>query len=267
MTRRLDILWPVHRDHMHLRASLLSVAYLLSDTIKLIVVVNGTSCHHLKNIVLDCLHDVPSNFFSILSTEIPGLANALNLGISYSSAQYIARFDSDDICLPIFVSHHLSFLSEYPDILLFSGTSVSTLNVEGLSFPSLQSKFCTKFLRNQDFLFRNPICHPATVFNREAVIALGGYHEVKYAEDYDLWIRFLLRHPNAIASTGVPVIFYRSKSVSGARGSPYAYLGMAYIQLKMLCDSRQIIWMSAFLISLFKLAYSFLNELFSSRIP
>lgn len=267
MTQHLDILLPVHFDHIYLRASLLSVADLLSDTVKLVVVVNGTSCLHLKNVVLDCLHDVPSNYFSILTTEIPGLANALNMGISYSSAQYIARFDSDDICLTNFVSHHLSFLSKYPDILLFTGASVATLNLEGLSCASSPAKLCTKFLRNRNFLFRNPICHPATVFNRDAVIALGGYHEVKYAEDYDLWIRFLLRHPNAIASTGVPVIFYRSKCVSGARGSPYAYIGMAYIQLKMLYDSRQIIWMSAFLISLFKFSYSFLNELFSSRFP
>jgi hypothetical protein len=41
----------------------------------------------------------------------------------------------------------------------------------------------------QQIFVESPLCHPSVTFRKSAVLAIGGYQDHGWAEDYDLWLR------------------------------------------------------------------------------
>jgi hypothetical protein len=56
----------------------------------------------------------------------------------------------------------------------------------------------------RDLFVESPFVHPSVMFRREPVRALGGYRDLGWAEDYDLWLRLaaaglrFARHPQTL---------------------------------------------------------------------
>lgn len=131
-----------------------------------------------------------------------GLADNLNVGLKMASGKYIARADSDDICLPDRFETQVNFLEAHPDIDLCSC---------GLEkFGKEQDVW----VRENDFdqvkitmMFYSPVLHATSVWRRESF----ENHDLKYdqnafpAEDYELWSRavFCCRLVN------IPQVLYR----------------------------------------------------------
>ncbi|UPQ81325.1 glycosyltransferase [Pseudomonas knackmussii] len=114
-----------------------------------------------------------------------GLASALNEGLQCCDYDLIARMDSDDIAESIRFSKQIQFMLANPEISVCSG------QVEEWS-QDFSYKISTRNLplRHDDILkfakSRSPISHPAVMFRKSAVMAVGGYPNI-YPEDYPLW--------------------------------------------------------------------------------
>lgn len=123
----------------------------------------------------------------IYRTKIGQLAFNLNYGINLISADYVIRFDSDDICLPDRLSNTANALKKfkYPDVL--SG-SAQWIDVNGCVLKeqavSMESDEIKKRL-----WWSNPVCHPATAISLNTLVSHGGYSWGFGSEDYDLWLR------------------------------------------------------------------------------
>lgn len=114
-----------------------------------------------------------------------GLANALNVGLTFCQYELIARIDSDDVSLSSRFEQQIKFMSLNPFIDVSSGyveecTSDLSIVLSTRKLPLSHSQIC-KFAR-----FRNPISHPAAVFKKSAVLSVGGYPSI-YPEDFPLW--------------------------------------------------------------------------------
>ena len=123
--------------------------------------------------------------------ENVGLGQALNYGLTKCTYEYIARADSDDICLPERFEKQMGFFEAHPDIAVL-GSDIDEFNID----PSTPERRKTMPATHEKIVamgkFRNPINHMTVAFKKEAVLQAGSYQHLPYAEDYYLWVRMFV---------------------------------------------------------------------------
>ena len=120
-----------------------------------------------------------------------GLGRALRAGVEHCRFEWIARMDSDDICLPGRFEQQSAFLEIHPEIDVL-GSSISEFDCDPRSQVSLRRLPEEDSAIRSFSKFRNPVNHMTVMFRKQAVLEAGNYQEVTGFEDYDLWVRMLM---------------------------------------------------------------------------
>ncbi len=126
-----------------------------------------------------------------------GLVQALRAGCDASRAPFLARMDADDVSRPTRFGTQLAFLAKHPDVAV-CGCGVQIPNADA-SNAGMQTyvEWCNHLHAPEDHLrerfIESPMVHPSVVMRREAFEDVGGYADPEWAEDYDLWLRFMDR--------------------------------------------------------------------------
>jgi len=125
-----------------------------------------------------------------------GIVEALNTGLRTCRAEFVARMDTDDRSMPERLQRQLDFMMTNPDIVLVS------CQVAGFSGGIIREGYClylswinsllTDTEIRREIFVESPFVHPSVMFRRAAVLAAGGYQELGWPEDYDLWLRLYL---------------------------------------------------------------------------
>lgn len=141
-----------------------------------------------------------------------GLAGSLNLGISMARASLIARFDSDDICLPYRFERQVAFLDAHPEVgVLGGGLEIFSPEVGTIAirhYPTDPAIIARRFQ------ITTPIAHPTVMMRKSILERFGGYDpSFRFAEDLDLWLR-LLNHDVRFANVSEVVVRYRQQSTA-----------------------------------------------------
>ena len=110
----------------------------------------------------------------------------MKIGSKNCSGKYIARFDTDDINLPNRLSIQIPILESDEQIALVS-SAVFEKSIENKIFYKIPYK---NNLKNIMHKF-NPINHPTVIINKDILFKVGNYENVKYFEDYFLWLKIL----------------------------------------------------------------------------
>jgi glycosyltransferase involved in cell wall biosynthesis len=120
--------------------------------------------------------------------ERQGLVGTLNALIQCSDCKYLARQDSDDICLPNRFEDQMRALNAAKKAA-FCGTQVTRCDKHMQPFR-LQRRYPKRFLGQLLYacLLNNPIAHPSLMIRRE-IINNQRYRDLPGAEDWDLYIR------------------------------------------------------------------------------
>lgn len=169
--------------------SILRTQSVLTDD--LVLVCDGPITTDLENVIQEYLDDYSDIFHVYRLEENQGLGNALNYGLKYCKNELVARMDTDDISLPNRFETQLQKFEENPTLTLLSSTieefEKDPLIITGMRrIPSGYNDIIS-FSKK-----RNPFNHPAVMFKKSAVLAVGGYTERFHLfEDYELWIRLL----------------------------------------------------------------------------
>lgn len=119
-----------------------------------------------------------------------GLVAALNRAVA-GDAPFVARLDGDDLCRPDRLEAQVDLLQGRPDV------QVVDSRVEHFADDGELPEGMQRYRRWQDgiesdadfereILVENPVCHPAAMVRREALLA---YRDGDFPEDYDLWLR------------------------------------------------------------------------------
>ncbi|MFH1464575.1 MAG: glycosyltransferase [Pseudomonadota bacterium] len=123
-----------------------------------------------------------------------GLVPALNRGLQACRGRYVARMDADDLAHPERLARQVELLEATPAV------SVASCLVE--SFPRHQvgegfriyEAWLNSLVSHTDIcreiFIESPIPHPTAVMRRLELLQLGGYRDVGWPEDYDLWLRY-----------------------------------------------------------------------------
>jgi glycosyltransferase involved in cell wall biosynthesis len=120
-----------------------------------------------------------------------GLTYSLNLMLSQSKGDYIARMDADDIAFPYRLEVQCDFMERHPETGVCGSFVESfvqgTKKRQTVRFPETDSE-----VRAFAF-FQSPFCHPATMFRKKIIDKYRLQYSPLYikSEDYALWVELL----------------------------------------------------------------------------
>ncbi len=135
-----------------------------------------------------------------------GLAATLNEGLSLARAPFVARMDQDDESLPQRLRVQADFFDGHPDVVV-AGSYVYHMGARP-RFDHLIDLPTDAADVRQTLKAYNCLYHPAVMFRRSAVEAVGGYRaDFVNAEDYELWLRLSRSH--AVCNIAEPLLRYR----------------------------------------------------------
>ena len=169
-------------------ASLESIRNQTFPNFECIVVDESTRTEFAEACRALCAED--PRFIYVHPTERLGLPKSLNLAISRARGQLIARFDSDDICMPNRLALQVAYMTAHPDIdVVGGGLEIISESGKLLAFRDYPVDHVTIERR---FQTTTPIAHPTVMVRKHIFDQHGGYDpSFRFAEDLDLWLRLL----------------------------------------------------------------------------
>ncbi|HSI04080.1 MAG: glycosyltransferase [Myxococcota bacterium] len=123
----------------------------------------------------------------LIRCEALGLTPALNRALQEARAPWLARMDADDIAYPERLQRQMCLTTE-ADII---GCGVRIVGAgEGYArYASWLNGLVTHEAMMRERFVESPLAHPSVLMRRATVRELGGYRDMGWAEDYDLWLR------------------------------------------------------------------------------
>jgi glycosyltransferase involved in cell wall biosynthesis len=149
---------------------------------------------------VDSLTDSRLKLFDIKGDT---LGDALNDLSKYAQNQYIARMDSDDICLPWRFKIQRRLLLKYD--FVFSTAFIQFLDRGKVTIPQYPTRLSTSRI-GKLCATGNPLVHPSMACKIEPFKKLQ--YRATSGEDLDLWLRGLLGGFSFVRGA-VPTIVYR----------------------------------------------------------
>jgi glycosyltransferase involved in cell wall biosynthesis len=176
-----------------------------------------------------------------------GVARALGCGLAACRGELVARMDADDIS----VAGRLAAERALLDADASLGAVATQIELFGAPGPGIQryvdwqNAIVSPEEHDRSIFVESPICHPSTMIRRNALDAVGGFRDGPFAEDYDLWLRFIA-HGFRIAK--VPRVLFRWRihdknvTVRDERLSPDAMRRLRALHLAPRLDRPFGVW-------------------------
>lgn len=122
-----------------------------------------------------------------------GVVGASETAGRAAKADWLARMDSDDVSHPERLERQWKLAESRPELdVIGCGVEILTPLGDGMArhVDWVNSLRDSREIANARFI-ENPLVHPSALMRKAAVQAAGGYREVPWAEDHDLWLRLL----------------------------------------------------------------------------
>ncbi len=182
----IDVVIPVHNAGRTISSALDSIQTQTILDIRIIVVDDG-STDDTAAIVADMATMDPR--VELHRKENGGIVDALNFGLARGQAEFVARFDADDLSHPERFARQLGFLRANPDYVAVGGR-VRHIDEDGHPTSSIVD-FEPPELADLSWApsLEPYVIHPFLMARRADLDAVGGYRHVFHAEDTDLFWR------------------------------------------------------------------------------
>lgn len=170
-----------------------SIDSILTQTIiakEFVIVKDGPLTDELN----ECLKKYSENnkFIKIVDLKKNvGLGNALNKGLENCNYELIMRMDSDDYSIPERAESLLLEFNLDPKLDVLGSAVYEFIDTID-ELKTYKSVVCSDQEIKQRLKFRNSMNHPTVMFKKKSVIEVEGYKEIKYNEDYFLWLRMAI---------------------------------------------------------------------------
>jgi len=183
----VSVVMPVRNGGGYLAAAVESILGQTHRQLELILVDDHSDDDAISKL------DIVDPRLSVVISQGSGVAAAFNTGFAHSTGDYIARMDGDDISLPERLTCQLEFLATNPAIGI-AGCCVEIFSKTGIQDGFKRYENWLNSLRtatdiHKQIFIESPMPNPGTLFRRAALESLGGYRELPWPEDYDLFMR------------------------------------------------------------------------------
>ena len=197
---------------------------------EIVVVIDGKISKELKNYLNKFKKTFQSKTKLIVKNKNVGIGLSIKEGLKYCKNEIIIRFDSDDISLPFRLKETFDFMIKNPE--------VDIINTPIIEFiPSKDSKLVISYLRKipdnhlikKIINYRNPINQPSVAFKKSSILKIGSYTDMRFAEDYFLWIKAVMNNLN-FNNLSSPMVLMKRESFSKRRsGLKYAIYDLKFV--------------------------------------
>ncbi|WP_420187039.1 glycosyltransferase [Bacteroides pyogenes] len=191
MTKDFSVLISIYRKEnlLWFREALDSVFAQTIQPAEIVLVEDGPLTPELYAIIDDYSRKHP--IFNIVKNETNlGLGLALRNGVLAAKYDILARMDTDDIIPTHRFATQLAKIEEGYDVV----SCWSTLflnekdNIIAVKTRPEHHDDIVKLAHK-----RSPVCHAAVFMRKSAVLEAGNYMHRQYYEDYNLWVRMILK--------------------------------------------------------------------------
>ena len=174
-------------DKPLLKKSIESLSNQSYTNIEIIIIDDGMNAEDI--FFLKSLIEGKENFFVYKNIKNIGLTKSLNIAISKSNGELIARNDADDISDKNRIEKQVNYFKKNKEVgVLGTWYSVISDNDNEREYEYRYSNDHNILL---EMLFeRNPFCHSSVMIKKDILKKLGGYNpKYKVSQDLDLWFR------------------------------------------------------------------------------
>lgn len=187
-----SVLMSVHRD-ANIRWFQQAVDSMLAQSVPtddFVIVCDGTLTVELDNYLATLEEAHPGLFQLVHLEENLGIGAAANVGLQYCKNDLVAKMDADDIAVTHRCQKQLERFAADTELTILGGYIAE--------FDASPHKpFAIRRVPGDDaairqFSRRRQAFNNMTVmYRRSAVLAVGGYRDLRRSEDYDLYLRLL----------------------------------------------------------------------------
>jgi glycosyltransferase involved in cell wall biosynthesis len=156
-------------------------------------------------------------------TSHHGLIAALNTGIEEARGDWMLRMDADDIAHPRRLESYREYIAAHPEVDMV-GSLIRYFPRRGLKDGLIAYEQWVNSVRTHADIMRDmfvecPIPHPTLAARKADIIAVGGYCDNGFPEDYDLVLRFWER-TKVFAKIPKRLLFWRDRPDRLSRTDP-----------------------------------------------
>lgn len=130
----------------------------------------------------------------VLRRPHEGVVAASQAGLLDCRGAFIARMDADDLCLPDRLARQRAVLLENPRVGVVSCKVARLADGDDRAGFEAYVQWLNRLMTPEDIsnniYVESPVANPSVMVRRADLLALGGYQERGWPEDYDLWLRY-----------------------------------------------------------------------------
>lgn len=183
----VSVVIPCYNAEKYIEESVYSIINQTYNNLEIICVDDCSTDNTLKILKQLALKD--RRVIVLQNPENLKISKTLNRGIEYSTGEYIARMDADDIALPVRIEKQIEFLEANPEVGL-CGTCCEKIDATGKHVGYMRYPLKHEELKSA-LLFTSVFIHPTVVFRKKIFNELGGYRDLMPVEDFEYWIRII----------------------------------------------------------------------------
>lgn len=206
MTPKVSVILPSYNHEPYVESAVRSVMKQTGVDFELIVIDDGSKDRSPE--ILKRLSEELG--FMFIHRPNKGVVATLNEALSLARGLYVCSFSSDDIMPPDRLKNQSDFLDAHPEAVacfgqvmpLFDDGKLGEMDVRYLrSVPQVTFK--------ESFLGQKALHGCAEMFVREKILAIGGYDNRYYFEDYPLYLKILDHYGPQPVSKDFVCCYYR----------------------------------------------------------
>jgi alpha-1,3-rhamnosyltransferase len=206
MTPKVSVILPSYNHEPYVESAVRSVMEQTGVDFELIVIDDGSKDRSPE--ILKRLSEELG--FMFIHRPNKGVVATLNEALSLARGLYVCSFSSDDIMPPERLKNQSDFLDAHPEAVacfgqvmpLFDDGKLGEMDVRYLrSVPQVTFK--------ESFLGQKALHGCAEMFVREKILAIGGYDNRYYFEDYPLYLKILDHYGPQPVSKDFVCCYYR----------------------------------------------------------
>jgi hypothetical protein len=194
----VSVLMPLRDGLEHLAACLHSIRAQSLRDFELLIIDDGSSDAGPELVRQHCGEDPR---IRLLGQPALGIVAALNYGLCQARANLIARMDADDIMHPQRLELQHAQMLARPELTLLAcrvdAFADGELGKGMREYMRWQNACLSEQQLREQIYVESVFTHPSVMFRRDRILALGGYRDGEFPEDYELWLR--------IAAAGDPM--------------------------------------------------------------
>lgn len=189
----LDVLTCVYNAESYIENAIKTIVLQSYSNVHLVIVTDPCTDKTIE-IIKKMMERFP-NITLIENRHHAGAIACFNIGLEHCKSDFVARMDLDDLIHPLRFEKQMNYLLKHPEIAAIS----SFMRVFNENGPSNDVSYREDFdIQKITLLFFSPLSHAATIFRGEVLRKFGYDEKMKYAEDYDLWLKVMSEYKTAV---------------------------------------------------------------------